>query len=63
MYQYLFCSGSFAERLAAHNKTTRPNLFKPKSMANRVIHTAFSVDETKMKSAQNSQGILGKLFK
>jgi hypothetical protein len=63
MYQYLFCSGSFAERLAAHNKTTRPSLFKPKSMASRVIHTAFSVDETKMKSAQSSQGILGKLFK
>jgi hypothetical protein len=63
MYQYLFCSGSYAERLDQHNKTTRPSLFKPKSMASRVIHTAFSVDESKIKAAQEPKGLLGKLFK
>lgn len=63
MYQYLFYSGSYAERLEEHNKTTRPSLFKPKSLASRVMHTAFSVDESKIKAAQESKGLLGKLFK
>lgn len=62
MYQYLFYAGSFTERLAAHNKTIRPSLFKPKSIASRVMSTAFTVDESKIKSAQEPKGILGKLF-
>lgn len=63
MYQYLFYAGSFTDRLAAHNKTTRPSLFKPKSMTNRLLSTTFSVDESKIKSAQEPKGLLGKLFK
>jgi hypothetical protein len=63
MYQYLFYSGSFAERLDAHNKTTRPSLFKLKNTARRVNSAAFSVDETKLKSAADSKGLLGKLFR
>lgn len=63
MYQYLFSSGSSAELLAAHNKTTRPHLFKPKNTATRGVGAAFSVYERKLKSATDSKGLFGKLFK
>jgi hypothetical protein len=63
MYQHLFYTGSYTESLKQHNETTRPRLFKPRSIASRVVHTAFSVDESKIKAVQEPKGLLGKLFK